>query len=50
MFIDFFYYLRKRGVKVSIGEWMVLLEGMKKDCTSPRWRDLPAVPGSHFKG
>ena len=30
MFIDFFYYLRKRGVKVSIGEWMVLLEGMKK--------------------
>ena len=30
MFIDFFYYLRERGVKVSIGEWMVLLEGMRK--------------------
>ena len=36
MFIDFFYYLRKKGVKVSIGEWMVLLEGMRKglhECT-----------------
>ena len=30
MFIDFFYYLRDRGIKVSIGEWMVLLDGMKK--------------------
>ena len=30
MFIDFFYYLRERGVKVSIGEWMILLEGMRK--------------------
>ena len=30
MFIDFFYYLRERGMKVSIGEWMVLLEGMRK--------------------
>ena len=30
MFIDFFYFLRERGVKVSIGEWMVLLKGMRK--------------------
>ena len=30
MFIDFFYYLRSRGIKVSIGEWLVLLEGLQK--------------------
>ena len=30
MFIDFFYYLREHGLKVSIGEWMVLLEGLQK--------------------
>lgn len=30
MFIDFFYFLRDHGLKVSIGEWMVLLEGMQK--------------------
>ena len=30
MFIDFFYFLRNHGIKVSIGEWMVLLDGMKK--------------------
>ena len=31
MFLNFFYYLREKGLKVSIGEWMVLLEGMEKD-------------------
>ena len=30
MFLDFFYFLRSQGLKISIGEWMVLLEGMEK--------------------
>ncbi|MDO5133057.1 MAG: VWA domain-containing protein [Eubacteriales bacterium] len=30
MFIDFFYFLRNQGLKVSLGEWLVLLEGMEK--------------------
>ena len=30
MFIDFFYFLRSRGLKISIGEWIVLLEGLQK--------------------
>jgi uncharacterized protein with von Willebrand factor type A (vWA) domain len=30
MFIDFFFFLRDHGIHVSIGEWLVLLEGMKK--------------------
>ena len=30
MLIDFFYYLRNKGLKISIGEWMVLMEGMEK--------------------
>ena len=29
MLIDFFYYLRNKGLKISIGEWMVLMEGME---------------------
>ncbi|MBQ3392477.1 MAG: VWA domain-containing protein [Lachnospiraceae bacterium] len=30
MFIEFFYFLRERGLKVSMGEWLVLLEGLEK--------------------
>jgi uncharacterized protein with von Willebrand factor type A (vWA) domain len=30
MFVDFFYFLRDHGLKVSIGEWLLLLEGMQK--------------------
>lgn len=30
MFLEFFYFLRSRGLRVSIGDWMVLLEAMKK--------------------
>ncbi|MBE5999353.1 MAG: VWA domain-containing protein [Eubacteriales bacterium] len=30
MFLGFFYYLREQGLKISIGDWMVLLEGMEK--------------------
>lgn len=30
MFIDFFFFLREQGIKVSIAEWLTLLEGMKK--------------------
>ena len=29
MFVDFFFLLRKRGLPVSLNEWMTLLEGMK---------------------
>ncbi|MGI6737624.1 MAG: vWA domain-containing protein [Anaerovoracaceae bacterium] len=31
MFLDFFYLLRARGLKVSINEWMTLMEAMSKD-------------------
>ncbi|MGI6722646.1 MAG: vWA domain-containing protein [Anaerovoracaceae bacterium] len=31
MFLDFFYLLRARGLKVSINEWMVLMEAMDKN-------------------
>lgn len=31
MFLPFFYLLRERGVKVSLNEWMVLMEGLDKD-------------------
>lgn len=30
MFTDFFYLLRKRGIKVSLNEWMMLLEALDK--------------------
>lgn len=30
MFVSFFYLLRDRGLKVSLNEWMVLLEGLEK--------------------
>lgn len=30
MFVSFFYLLRERGLKVSLNEWMVLLEGLEK--------------------
>ena len=30
MLIDFFFFLREQGIKVSIAEWLTLLEGMKK--------------------
>lgn len=30
MFTDFFYLLRKRGLKVSLNEWMTLLEALDK--------------------
>lgn len=30
MFIEFFYYLRSRGIKVSLNEWMTLLEALQK--------------------
>ena len=30
MFLGFFYFLREKGLKVSIGDWMMLLEGMEK--------------------
>ena len=30
MFSDFFYLLRQRGLKVSLNEWLTLLEGMEK--------------------
>ena len=30
MFVSFFYLLRQRGLKVSLNEWMVLLEGLEK--------------------
>lgn len=30
MFVAFFYLLRQRGLDVSLGEWMTLLEGMEK--------------------
>lgn len=30
MFIDFFFYLRQRGLKVTITEWMSLLEALTK--------------------
>ena len=28
MFIEFFYLLRKRGLKVSLNEWMSLMEAL----------------------
>ena len=31
MFIDFFFYLRRRGLKVSITEWMTLMEALAAD-------------------
>lgn len=31
MFLEFFYLLRARGLKVSINEWMVLMEAMDMD-------------------
>ena len=31
MFLEFFYLLRARGLKVSINEWMVLMEAMDKN-------------------
>ena len=30
MFVDFFYLLRSRGLKISLNEWMTLLLGMEK--------------------
>ena len=30
MFIDFFYLLRERGLKVSLNEWMALMEALEK--------------------
>ena len=30
MFLKFFYLLRERGLKVSLNEWMVLLEGLEQ--------------------
>lgn len=30
MFTDFFYLLRKRGIKVSLNEWMMLIEALDK--------------------
>ena len=30
MFIEFFFYLRSRGIKVSLNEWMTLLEALEK--------------------
>lgn len=30
MFIEFFYYLRARGLDVSLNEWMTLMEGLDK--------------------
>ena len=30
MFIDFFYYLKERGLKVSLSEWLTLLTAMKE--------------------
>ena len=30
MFAAFFYLLRQRGLKISLNEWLVLLEGMEK--------------------
>ena len=30
MFTDFFYLLKKRGLKVSLIEWFALLEALKK--------------------
>ena len=30
MFIDFFFYLRQRGLKVTVTEWMTLMEALVK--------------------
>lgn len=30
MFADFFYLLRRRGLDVSLNEWLTLLEGMER--------------------
>ena len=30
MFIEFFYLLRKRGLKVSLNEWMALMEALNQ--------------------
>lgn len=30
MFIEFFYYLRQQGVRVSMDEWLMLMEGLDK--------------------
>jgi len=30
MFCEFFYLLRSRGLKISLNEWMTLIEGMEK--------------------
>ncbi len=30
MFLDFFYYLRDQGLKISMSEWLLLEEGMEK--------------------
>lgn len=31
MFIDFFYFLRSHGIKVSVTEWMTLMEALGRD-------------------
>ena len=30
MFVEFFYLLRERGLKISLNEWMTLLQGLEK--------------------
>ena len=30
MFVEFFYLLRSRGLKISLNEWMTLITGMEK--------------------
>ena len=30
MFVEFFYLLRDRGLKISLNEWMTLLLGLEK--------------------
>lgn len=30
MFLEFFYFMRARGLKVSLNEWMVLIEALEK--------------------
>ena len=36
MFIEFFYLLRKRGLKVSLNEWMALMEALNQGLAQSR--------------